>query len=57
MILAGSARICICREETCGSPICSIRKCVLERNIELCPCCEDYPCYRIEELAKGYPRF
>ena len=44
-----------CREGTCGPPFCSIRKCVREKNIDTCISCEEYPCWRIEGIAKGYP--
>ena len=43
-----------CRENTCGYPPCGIRKCARQRDVVSCPFCEDYPCHRIEGLAKGY---
>ena len=43
-----------CRQDG-GPPFCGIRKCARKREIELCVECEDYPCHRIEGLAKGYP--
>ena len=39
----------------CGDPGCIIRNCAKERNIELCPHCEQYPCDHINEPAKRYP--
>ena len=53
--LADSAGRCSCREGRCGPPFCGIRKCALSRGIDVCSFCEEYPCARIEGLAKGYP--
>jgi len=38
-----------------GNPFCSIRKCALERKIDICVFCREYPCKRVQALAKGYP--
>ena len=38
-----------------GPPFCSIRKCARECKVNICVFCENYPCERIETLAKGYP--
>ncbi len=38
-----------------GPPFCSIRKCARRRGIEVCVYCQDYPCRRVEAIAKGYP--
>jgi len=35
-------------------PFCGIRKCAQRKNVEICPFCDEYPCNRIEMLAKGY---
>jgi hypothetical protein len=34
---------------------CTIRKCAREKNIDICISCDDYPCKRIDGIAKGYP--
>lgn len=39
----------------CGDPGCNIRKCATDREVELCPFCEQYPCKHISELAQRYP--
>jgi len=44
-----------CRDGTCGPPTCAIRICARERNIDICISCEEYPCEKIEGIAKGYP--
>ena len=44
-----------CRDETCGASFCTIRTCARERSVDVCPSCDDYPCHRIEALARGYP--
>lgn len=44
-----------CRDGKCGPPFCSIRKCAKEKGIEICVFCKEYPCKRIEGIAKGYP--
>ena len=38
-----------------GPPFCGIRKCAKAKNIEICVFCDEYPCYRIDAVAKGYP--
>lgn len=38
-----------------GPPFCSIRKCARNREVDVCVFCKEYPCFRIKELAKGYP--
>lgn len=38
-----------------GPPFCSIRKCCQKKGYNVCVFCEDYPCHRIEALARGYP--
>jgi len=43
-----------CRQDG-GPPFCGIRKCARKRQIDVCAFCEDYPCSRIQEIAKGYP--
>jgi hypothetical protein len=37
-----------------GPPFCGIRKCAIEKNIEVCALCDDFPCDKISEIAKGY---
>ena len=39
----------------CGDPDCGIRKCARERNVDVCSGCPEYPCQRIEGLARRYP--
>ncbi|NLF02040.1 MAG: DUF3795 domain-containing protein [Anaerolineales bacterium] len=46
--------LCNCREGQGGPPFCGIRKCARERGADICPFCSDYPCERIQALAKGY---
>jgi hypothetical protein len=43
-----------CRQD-CGAPFCSIRKCARDKKIDVCVFCEEYPCKRVLEIAKGYP--
>lgn len=38
-----------------GPPFCSIRKCARERQVDICVTCEEYPCRRVQGIAKGYP--
>ena len=44
-----------CRERTCGNPSCEIRKCALEKGVDVCPFCDEYPCERVMALAEVYP--
>lgn len=43
-----------CCRSGCGAPFCGIRKCAKKKGVEVCPFCEEYPCHRINALAKGY---
>jgi hypothetical protein len=43
-----------CRAGTCGAPFCGIRRCARKNGIDVCPFCSQYPCHRIEAVAKGY---
>jgi hypothetical protein len=52
--LADAEAKCSCRGGECGPPFCGIRKCVREKGVDACPFCAEYPCRRIEGLAKGY---
>lgn len=52
--LAESAGRCSCRAGTCGPGFCAIRRCARERGVEVCVFCDDYPCDRIQTIAKGY---
>ena len=44
-----------CKSGKCGSPSCSIRKCAISKNIEVCAECEEYPCKRIKTLGNSEP--
>jgi len=44
-----------CREETCGSPDCEMRKCAKRKGVDVCPLCDDYPCEMIQEFSKSNP--
>jgi hypothetical protein len=37
-----------------GPSFCGIRKCALRRGVEICAFCKEYPCDRVQQLAKGY---
>jgi hypothetical protein len=44
-----------CRGGKCGNPGCEIRKCAVEKQVDVCTACEEYPCERFDGLAKRYP--
>ena len=44
-----------CRAETCGHPLCAIRKCAQQRGLEICTDCDEYPCSHIQTLAHSEP--
>jgi len=46
---------CRCCRGGCGNPDCSIRKCAIEKKVEICSSCSEYPCSHVEDLAKRYP--
>ncbi len=48
-------RNCLGCRQGGGPPFCPIRKCATAKKIDLCVFCDEYPCNRIAELAKGYP--
>ena len=52
--LAGAEANCSCRGGKCGPPFCGIRKCAQMKEVDACPFCPEYPCPRIQGLAKGY---
>lgn len=52
--LVDSEAKCSCRGGKCGPPFCGIRKCAQQKGVDACPFCDEYPCHRIEGLAKGY---
>ena len=52
--IAESESRCSCRDSRCGPPFCGIRQCAKQRGVQTCPFCNDYPCDRIQNLAKGY---
>jgi hypothetical protein len=45
----------LCKSGKCGPPWCSIRKCAISKNIEVCAECEEYPCKKIETLGNSEP--
>lgn len=52
--LSASGESQSCRNENCGAPFCTIRKCAREKGVTVCALCADFPCRRIEGLAQGY---
>ncbi|MCK4873228.1 MAG: DUF3795 domain-containing protein [Phycisphaerales bacterium] len=38
-----------------GPSFCTIRKCARERGLDVCVFCDEYPCERVQGIAKGYP--
>jgi len=38
-----------------GDPECKIRTCAKEKNVDVCPMCDDFPCELINNFAKIYP--
>ncbi len=34
--------------------VCDVRKCGLERDIENCACCGEFPCGKLEKLWRGF---
>ena len=42
-----------CRSGRCGDKACAIRKCAIRKEVRVCPECVDYPCPRINTLARS----
>jgi hypothetical protein len=42
-----------CRNGSCGTPDCAIRKCAKEKNLVACAFCEEYPCELITSFAES----
>ena len=38
-----------------GPPYCSTRKCARARGVDICVECEEYPCRRVQGIAKSFP--
>ena len=53
--LAATEKTCPGRRGGCGIPGCQIRVCAREREVEVCPMCDDFPCEHIEKLGRAYP--
>ena len=43
-----------CRDGS-GNPECKIRICALEKSVEMCAFCNDYPCDKISSFDAHYP--
>ena len=39
----------------CGFPECPIRACAVERGLEVCSACADFPCHHLQRLGRRYP--
>ena len=46
---------CISCQEGSGNPNCSVRTCAIEKKIEMCALCKEYPCDKFDAFFKGYP--
>ena len=44
-----------CKTMKCGHPDCSIRKCAMQKELETCAFCNEYPCEKITRFAKSEP--
>ena len=53
--LSDIEKVCSGCRQGGGNPGCEIRKCIKEKNIEVCCFCDEYPCEKINGLAEIYP--
>jgi hypothetical protein len=53
--LANNSEIKTCRRDACGPNVGGIKKCARRRDIEFCFDCDDYPCDKVQMLAKSSP--
>jgi hypothetical protein len=40
-----------CKGDRCGNPGCAVRLCAIEKGVEICALCEDYPCKKFDDLT------
>lgn len=52
--LTDPEKVCPGCKQGGGPAFCGIRKCARERKISTCPLCDDFPCDKIDMIAKGY---
>jgi len=38
-----------------GNPVCAVRVCAKEKEIDMCAFCDDYPCDKLNDFFKVYP--
>lgn len=50
--LAQTSPLCV---GGCGDPDCGIRKCAVERGLEVCAQCDDFPCEQLSAFTRRYP--
>jgi hypothetical protein len=46
---------CVSCKEGSGDPGCAVRICALEKGVEMCALCAEYPCARLSKLINIYP--
>ena len=44
-----------CKMGKCGHPACAIRNCAIQKKVESCPLCDEYPCDKILRFSKSEP--
>jgi hypothetical protein len=44
-----------CKTKKCGHPNCAIRNCAINKKVEACAFCDEFPCEKITGLDKTYP--
>jgi len=47
--------VCVSCKDGSGNPACAVRKCAMEKGIEICALCETYPCEKFGAFFQGYP--
>jgi hypothetical protein len=47
--------ICVSCRDGSGNPNCKVRICAIEKGVEMCALCENYPCGLFDNFDEGYP--
>ncbi|MCI1786364.1 MAG: DUF3795 domain-containing protein [Bacteroidales bacterium] len=47
--------VCISCQAGSGNPVCTVRQCAKEKNVQMCALCDEYPCEHFKGFFDCYP--